>query len=1387
MPNETLSDEQLGEERDAILSGNLSGEVLACKSGRCRKIVKVFSAVLAVLAVVLLVAGYWVTRPERLTRIAHQLLETQTGTVVTIGEVRWSSWSELTITDLAMSIRPEDWPGVVGVGGAGSVGVHGATGAIAGGVGGKGGVSGGELLEAERVTLRFRWLDALGLLGGPFLPRDVYVLKPTVYLTEDVARGSYVFQFKSSEDEDDDLDEEETFAYLPEIYLRQARLQLGRWVDGQYEIVRRLQGDATLNQGGAVELSHGENTNTGSSVYHFAFHEHGIGEGRDEGEDEIQAGEARNGLDDELKEVVPASPLLAGQIDLNDGSLALRVRPLSFGPASVALFPQGLRAWWERFQPTGDFTRIEFGFVDDDELIAAGQSLQAALRATIELQNGAMDLAFDEMPEDESSTVARMTGVHGTFVLGEAGLSIENLTGQVTGIDYTINGRFDRDVDGAMSADGPFEIEATTGRATIPAESELKFAVPPAARKIVAQQFERLSPWGEMQVDVKIGRSASGGEVTYVADVELFDSGLAYYKFPLPVHTLYGRLIIDKHQVELKDWRGQLKNGGALTLEGTIAPPGDLAEVDLQLVLTDLPLDYDFRQAIPDKDKSVFDLFFDDAAFTERVMAGLLRGENPLAYEPSQRQPKQEANLVADDEPYLLSLGGTMNAAVHVYRPPGYKKRYQNVVTISAGEAGGVRAIMKHWPYPVTARQGRLVLGPGYALIEDVVGESPTGGRAKVSGRLDRIERGKPWKPTIDLAEIDLPIDDLLLASIPDRYSDWIRQMGMSGRVQGDGSIFLGENGEFNFHTNLTLAEGDLDPAEGELAFDQVEVAGQLTRFGFVVDEARANIEGYPFNLTGKMDWSEGGEGVDLRLHSNDLPLSRQLLSLIPQQANEDSAKLKAFFDQYQPEGQAAVDLHVQGSTEGDAAMRYRVALEPKALAFTMNRTRVELEGMSGSVTVDGSVVSLDEVRGELPSGAVWVDGILDQTEVSVAGIGNEVNEQIDEQMGNGDRGGDRGGDRDELTLPLMDLKFGATGERLDDAFRSLLPDAVATVLNRLAFDSSFVIEEGQVVVQDEPGTVHRMLAVNVPVAMSAGGLKLAGLNVEQVMGAVDLDYQSIFGSASPKRDWTLDFAVDSALVFDRQLRDMTMRLRSDSATQRILVEQLSGDIYGGVLSGGGGIQLGGSKEADENMQSEDGRIGLRLTLNNADAPSMLDPSNALSVESSSNGSELTEQSDQRGTLSASLELRGLLSQLQDTVGRGDMKVSEAALFSRPLAMAVMAAANLNLPATDSFETANAKYRLEGQVLYFDELELKSSRLQMLGSGKVDTRDGTIDLVMFTANPASPNFGPLSEMFAAVRDEIIAIEVTGTLAEPKTENVSFRGIRSTLAEILGRE
>ncbi len=432
----------------------------------------------------------------------------------------------------------------------------------------------------------------------------------------------------------------------------------------------------------------------------------------------------------------------------------------------------------------------------------------------------------------------------------------------------------------------------------------------------------------------------------------------------------------------------------------------------------------------------------------------------------------------------------------------------------------------------------------------------------------------------------------------------------------------------------------------------------------------------------------------------------------------------------------------------------FTLRVRPKLLAFDLNGQRIRVTDMDGRVAVDPAGMRLEAVHGRFDGGRVQASGDV------------------------------------RLAEPVsVDLSFTAEADRFGPTTRAVLPPALTQMLEELEFDGAYRVVRGRL---QRGGTSSREpdLTVDATLELTDASAMLA-VPIRELNGRLDVRVRDRAGAAWPHLELNLN--AERVRVADRLIEPLEARLSTtggvdgepvaEVAHDALVLDRLVGSIYDGALVGRGIIQLG-----------RPGRYEFDLTLSDVEVERFMNPLAPRVERAAAAGSEtqgipepfeLPDRAEASGLLSASLQVHAEHGRPDSRVGRGAFEVRDAALFDKPLAMAMLQAINFSLPAHRAFDRASGRFSISGDRVLFDRLSFQAPTLELAGTGWLDYPTHRLNLTMLTRNPGAPNLGPISQVFRVFKDELVAVKVTGTLAEPEARVVSFEGVSQSWKQVFG--
>ncbi|MCC7406714.1 MAG: hypothetical protein IT442_01495 [Phycisphaeraceae bacterium] len=1138
-----------------------------------------------------------------------------------------------------------------------------------------------QLFSATRILIEH---DPWALLRLSFKPLTVSFERPVLYITEDLDRQKFNFQILMDRQQGESSPPPR---HWPQIYLGQAQAVFGRFTDGRYEAFK------------TIDL-------TGNMM-----------------PDPDTAGQYRITLLHQNPDGSPGAALTS-HFDPAHRTIAAKLDHFDLQSPLLNLLPARVRQWWERLEPAGTVSPITFGY-DPDPAVG--------FYASLAVEDFSLSLPYGE-------TASRMTHVHGAFDLRGEAIRLNHLHGQIEDVAYVINGQ----VHG-FSADAPFDFQVSLAGG-IPDQPRFLYALPKTAQT----QFYRFMPSGLFDATIHLFRSPPdpattqpGDDINYDGAVRFKHAKLRYFRFPYPLHDLQGTIRLSNRSVDLVDVTGNGPTGAKIRMTGSVFPPGEGAAVDVLIHADDLPLDDHVYAALPDKEKPDYLMFLHPSSRQKLLDRGVIRGGQTYlaATEPSDETPTppaatQEAHVPGSWAPPLFDLNGKVDADFHILRDFGDDARIRVTSTLYAKNTP---LLFKHWPYPVRAIGGSVVIAPGMVTIHDGVFEGLTGGIVHIDGQVQLARRDPPQvlTPDLHITAENVPLDELLLASIPYPQDRWLRDLHAAATLQGQGRVFRSDSREMDYAINLQPSEGTFKPYDGRYLISDVQGELLLRPGSLVIQSLKGRHNGSSFSVDGVTAWKDGRPDITLNLHADALRFEEPVLDLVPPQLGLYN-RLQTLFEQHKPAG--LFDLDVEYHDRGTDDAGYVLRLSPQDLAFDLRGQRVALTNMHGQLVVNPDSLWFNPLTADIPTGSIAANAVL------------RVSPRTD-----------------------LDMTLDVRAERIDPVVRAFLPDGVLAAIDGMSLQGAFAVDDARL--RWHPDVkAGPTLTFQGPIAFTDASADL-GFRITKLKGTLDIDAASLPGEPLPRLN--LKLTAPTLRGMDRLIENARVTLHSDTQHNVLIIDQLIGACYGGVVLGQGAIDMNAPLSYELSLVLQDVAHEPFVDLTQEDAWLADHPS-----EPDIDGG-ISERHPGTAVLSINMNLDGVIGQPETRHGRGKLMVRDAHLFKTPLAMAMLHIVNLNFPASKAFDRAGAEFLIDGDLVRIDSLSIESPSVELVGSGVMRYSDRALDLRMYSRNPAGLKLEPLTSIFNMIKDELLTIRVTGTLDQPQTSTSTLSGIGSSLNEIFG--
>ncbi|MFA9478175.1 AsmA-like C-terminal region-containing protein [Phycisphaerales bacterium AB-hyl4] len=1016
------------------------------------------------------------------------------------------------------------------------------------------------------------------------------------------------------------------------------------------------------------------------AVYRFTLHQHG-------------------------EQLLPGA-VLYGSLDLLKQSVSTELHGFQFTQQQQQLLPAQLRELWQRLDPTGEMPRVTLNY---------NQAGEGELDAELRMQNVALSIPAPGVE-------ARIRNVTAMLRLSGDRLAIESLTGEIEGIPYALEGDI-----GAFDLNAPMRLKLVTE------PFEIDTSPPPylaGLPEIVHRHYARYEPTGWFQTTFELWRDEQDGALAYEGTIDVLGARGRYARFPVPAHDLRGQVHITQDEVRIENIRGRTPTGGEVRVSGTVSPLGNEPAVDVLVSVRSGAVDHHLMAALSVRERQIVEMFLNEPARASLIDTGVIRDGASLLG-PSGGRGGLMALLAGEGEAVpVFNFGGLMNADVYVTREEG---PINAEAEVHLWPASAVPVLFEHWRYPVYMTGGKVVIGPTVTRLEDVQVRGLTGARGRLVGEIHHT--AGETVPALTIEDATVPIDALLLASVPSPQDELIGQLGLAGELRASGKIMDDEEGKTDFAITLEMEDGRATPNHGAFTFEQVAGRLLLRRDSATLERMEARRGEGRVTGEGMLSWGGDERRSDLVFAGEGLAVERALIDLLPQ-GHAGRAQARELFDRHEPEGVVDADLYFgeQAGTNAtpltEGAPPTRLVVRPRALTLTAGGETFALREMTGAVSVMAGQAELEDVTAKLDGGAVSASGVVMLDETGGAAL----------QLS---------GDLDRMNGPWM----------------ALLPEGVSRTIEALEMTGHVRIDHARL--------LARPRASEGPTLEAVGELSLmdttlyAGVPIEGLHGKLAFDVARLAGQTMPQ----FELALDAVRLFagDREVHSLRMNVRSDEAAEAVRLEQIEARLYDGVLVGHGVFDL----QSEPGYQVELALQDVRLE------PFLNAPERRREADEAGEAWPLwepTSAGNRDGRLNASLVLGGRLNDVESRRGSGAIEIHEARLYQRPVSMALLQAVNLSLPLAGAFDRGTGSFLVEGETVYFDDLNLEAPSLAIYGSGTMHYPTRELNLSLRLRNPAGLDLGLISDVFNMVKDQLVGIRITGTVEQPRARVVGLEDI-----------
>jgi len=297
----------------------------------------------------------------------------------------------------------------------------------------------------------------------------------------------------------------------------------------------------------------------------------------------------------------------------------------------------------------------------------------------------------------------------------------------------------------------------------------------------------------------------------------------------------------------------------------------------------------------------------------------------------------------------------------------------------------------------------------------------------------------------------------------------------------------------------------------------------------------------------------------------------------------------------------------------------------------------------------------------------------------------------------------------------------------------------------------------------------------DVRLGLQRNGLRCGGLSLENVCGEV-----SLRGEFDARRVRCRgELAIDSLSYKDYQLTDVKGPIWIDD--DRILFGSwVDRRVAGGGRKGGAGVRtprpitahlFGGKLNGDgwATLAAEP-RYALGATLIDADLARC-----AKEV--------MAGRQRLRGKITATADLTGRGWTRNSLAGGGTIRLSDGDVYELPIMIALLKILSIRPPDQNAFSDGKVDYRIEGEHIYFDQIDFRGDAISLRGKGEMDFQSA-IKLTFYTlVGRGELELPVIKQVFRGASQQLMLIHVDGTLQNPETRKEALPAVSQALQQL----
>ncbi|MBU4273370.1 MAG: AsmA-like C-terminal domain-containing protein [Planctomycetes bacterium] len=154
-----------------------------------------------------------------------------------------------------------------------------------------------------------------------------------------------------------------------------------------------------------------------------------------------------------------------------------------------------------------------------------------------------------------------------------------------------------------------------------------------------------------------------------------------------------------------------------------------------------------------------------------------------------------------------------------------------------------------------------------------------------------------------------------------------------------------------------------------------------------------------------------------------------------------------------------------------------------------------------------------------------------------------------------------------------------------------------------------------------------------------------------------------------------------------------------------------------------------------------------------------------------------------RGTITATADLTGRGWSRNSLAGSGTIRLSSGDVYELPVMISLLKILSIRPPDQNAFSDGSVDYRIEGEHVYFDQIDFRGDAISLRGKGEMDFQSA-IKLTFYTiVGRGELELPVIKQVFRGASQQLMLIRVDGTLQNPKTRKEALPVVTQALQQL----